>query len=281
MNYITKENYITRTDIQELVGNDCLTHKENFVVQYKNKTENIFYCHKKPDKRNSCDFEPYSVFFNEFININERFIVPGKIAIDIGAYDGDTTLPISFLAGCGKTFAFECSPSFVSQLNINLGFNPQFNIESYPFAIMPEAGIHQFLYCATDDNGGHPSTNSWVGTYTVPRLIRAVNFIDFFKDKIDFNDISFIKVDTEGHDFHILWSFRDILKSVRPVLHAEWFPHTDRYIKQLIDYLDYEMFCGFTLKHIKLDVSDWRQDIVLVPREKIESFNLSIELNKI
>jgi FkbM family methyltransferase len=280
MQYKIENNYVSNTKIEVLSGNDLLTHRETFDVDFQGRKTKITYCHKKmghgtKNLNYSTDFSPYSTFFNEFLNVNARFFRPDSIAIDIGAYDGDTTLPISFLAGeKGLTFAFEPSPSFSSQLNINLGYNPQFQIIGCPYALMPEEGIHEFRYCLNDDNGGAPQTNSWVGTYTVPRLVRAVNFYNFFKNTINFKDISFIKADCEGHDFHIFWSFKEMIKDVRPVLHAEWFPRTDGYIKQLLDYLGYSLYCGFSLEKLTLGVSPWRQDIVLVPTEKAETFNL-------
>jgi len=271
--YVNEKNYIDGLPhIEELKGNDILTHVEKFKVNYKDKDYKIAFCHKAPQKRGSLP-TPYSEFVNNFINVNHRFVRSGSVAVDIGAYDGDTSLAISILTDGGKVFAFECSPSFSSQLNINLGLNPSMNIVGCPYAVMEHEGIHQFLYSATDDNGGHPSTNSWVGTYTVPRLIRAVSFEKFLGPQVNFADISFIKIDTEGHDFHILWSFRDIIKEHRPVIHAEWFPRTHMAIKQLQDYIGYSMYCGYCLEPLTI-YSEWRQDILLVPDEKIEEFKL-------
>lgn len=222
----------------------------------------------------SVDIPPYSKFFNEFLNINERFFSKGCTAIDIGAHDGDTTLPISTLTAGGKTYAFECAEAFITQFGINLAYNPTLDIEAVPFALMPTSGIHEFLYCAGDDyNGGHPSTNSWVGTYKIPRLVRGINFFEYFANK-DLSKLAFVKIDTEGHDFHILWSFKEALKSLRPVIHAEWFPRTDPFIYQVITHLGYEIYCGYSLEPLKLGESQWRQDIILVPSEKIVNFGL-------
>jgi FkbM family methyltransferase len=276
MEYEIKHQYVSNSQIRHLPDNDQLTHIETFDLDFRGKKQSLTYCHKKLNHKGRLDFESYSVWFNKFININDRFIRLGSVAIDIGAYDGDTTLPIAVLVEKGKVFAFEPSPSFSSQLNINLGYNPTLNIEGCPYAVMPEEGIQEFMYCATDDNGGAPSTNYFVGTYTIPRLVRAVNFRKFFEGKISFGDISFIKIDTEGHDFHILWSFKEILREVRPVIHAEWFPRTDPYIFQLLNFLDYKLFCGFTLKNLILGQCDWRQDIILVPTERVSSLDLKL-----
>lgn len=269
-------NKVEVVSIEELPKNDRLCYKEIFSIKKDKLIENIIYCHSNFDIKNKKDLSLYSKQFCDLVNIFQRFIFPGDVALDIGAYDGDTTLPIAHLCGkFGKTYAFECGEAFCSKLSVNAGFNPHLNIELIPAALMPESGIHTFLYCPTDYNGGHHSTNSWVGTYTVPRLVRGISFEDFSKGK-DLSKLSFIKVDAEGHDFHILWSFKDFIKTVKPVIHAEWFPQTDLYIKELADYIGYETFCGFTLEPITIGISSWRQDILLIPRENLNKYDLSI-----
>jgi FkbM family methyltransferase len=277
MNYTVAVNYTESLSIALLSGNDKLSHKETFRVTRNGRSDVLTYCCSSfKDKAPQTPNPLYSNFFNSFLNVNERFIKEGDTALDIGAYDGDTALPIAYLCGpTGKTYSFECGEAFMSQLSVNVGFNPSLNIEGIPAALMPKSGIEQFLYCATDYNGGHPSTNSWVGTYTVPRLVRAISFEDFSKGR-DLSKLSFVKIDTEGHDFHILWSFKGFLKEKRPVIHAEWFPRTDPYIHQLTQFLDYRIFCGFTLEPVFLGNPDtkWRQDIILVPSEKVGQFGL-------
>ena len=214
---------------------------------------------------------------NNFINVNHRFIPDGSIVVDIGGYDGDTSILFGIMCGAdrgGKVYTFEPSPSFASQLNINLGFNPALNIIPLPYAVMEKEGIHIFKYCATDDNGGCAATNELTGTYTVPRFVRAVNFLKFFeRNPIDFNKLAMIKLDTEGHDFDILDSFKSTIKDYRWTLHCEWFPGTHQKIQNLLDYLDYKMYCGFSLEPLNV-YSKWRQDIILVPSEKISRFSL-------
>lgn len=274
MDYKVTKNYTRDPKIVCMPGNDKLSHKETFTAERGNQCQQLAYCHGFFNTKGQPPKESYSVWFNSFLNINERFIPEGTVALDIGAYDGDTTLPIAFCTGkTGKVYAFECGEAFMSQLSPNVGLNPNLNIEAVPYALMPISGVHEFLYTGEDYNGGHPSTNSWVGSYKVPRLVRAISFNEYFNGK-DIGRLSFVKVDVEGHDFHVLWSFKEVLKELRPVIHAEWFPRTDPYIYQVLQYLEYSLFCGFTLEPLTLGKSQWRQDIVLVPTEKIENFEL-------
>lgn len=273
MNAPSSIQYTTAAQIVPMPENDRLAFKETFGVTRGDHTRTITFCHPLAAAKGVVK-PGYEGFFNRFLQVNERFIPEGSVAIDIGAYDGDTTLPIAFLCGAtGKTYAFECGESFMSQLSINVGMNLGLNIEAIPAALMSESGIYEFNYCSSDYNGGHCSTNNWVGTYNAKRLVRAISWAEFSKGR-DLSRLAFIKVDTEGHDFHILWSFRETIKALRPVIHAEWFPDTDSYIAETLTYLGYSLFCGFTLDPLTIGVSSWRQDIIMVPTERLSTYGL-------
>lgn len=268
-------NTVECVSLVHIPKNDKISYKETFKVYKNSELKNtLIYYHSYFNCNGKKDISLYSKSFCDQLNILSRFIPEGSTAIDVGAYDGDSTLLISYLCGKGgKVYAFECGEVFSSNLIINVESNLELDIEAIPAALMPESGIHEFLYCPTDYNGGYHSTNSWVGTYTVPRLIKGISFQDFSKNK-DLSNLSFIKIDAEGHDFHILLSFKDYIKKIRPVIHCEWFPRTDAYIVELINFLDYKIFCGFTLAPVTIGFSEWRQDIILVPSEKINYYGL-------
>jgi FkbM family methyltransferase len=262
-------------EIQHLPKNDRVCYKETFLVSEQEGSEKtLYYYHSIFDKNFDIKNNFYAQRFASYVNTWARFIPKGSVAIDVGAYDGDTTLPIAYLCGdSGKTYAFECGEQFISKLNLNVYSNQCLNIEAVSAALMPYSGIHEFLYCPTDYNGGHHSTNSHIGTYTVPRLVRGVSFLDYFKDK-DLSKLSFVKTDTEGHDFHILLSFKDDIKNLRPVICAEWFPGMNQFIIDLIEYIGYKAYSETTLLPIKISQEYWTQDILLIPSEKTEFYNL-------
>jgi FkbM family methyltransferase len=265
---------VIESSFQELSGNDYLTRIERFSLNHGGHSHPIQYAWSRPS-----DGTTYGQGISEFIEKYSQFVVPHSIAIDIGANDGDTAIPLAVLTQGGPVFAFEPGIQFASQLNINAGLNPSLNIICLPYAVMEKSGVHTFLYSPNDYNGGAAQSNAWVGTYTKPRLVRAVNFVEFFTGKIDFKKISFIKIDTEGHDFHILRSFADVLKTVRPVILAEWFPRTDNLIRQLASDLNYSVFCGFTYEPIIFGISKWRQDVLLIPTERLNQYDLTIRPN--
>lgn len=267
------EKFFTRNvRFLRLPDNPLFSYMECFEVDFGNKAISIRWFHKKNFEINQC--EPYAKLVNAYMNVNYRFVRPGSIVIDIGANNGDTTIPLAILACGGRVYAFEPGDAFLKYLTIQIGLNLGLNIEAYPYAIMEKEGIHKFMYAPNEDyNGGYGESNAWVGTYTIPRFVRAVNFKSFFESKIRFEDVSFIKIDTEGHDFHLLLDFKEIINDVRPVINAEWFPKTSHKIVELVEFISYEILCGFTLEKITTG-SSWRQDIILVPKERIDSYNL-------
>ena len=183
-------NYIQNSNIIRLDGNDSFSHKEIFSINRNNKIENITYytakTYPKSKKLNYNYFEEnppesrQSNWFNNFINTNERFIKDKSTTIDIGANEGDTGLAINYLSNGGTTYSFECGPEFTTRLLVNLEANKQFSIVPVPFAVMPENGIHEFLYCPWDYNGGAAMTNAHIGDiYNQKRLVVGINFYDF------------------------------------------------------------------------------------------------------
>lgn len=262
--------------VKRLENNGKFLYRETFCALGNGKSLQITYHHSKDELDENVNelVNPYCLVFNDLLNVWGRFIPEGSTVIDVGANDADTALPLAFLAGpTGATYAFEPGEQFALKFNVNAGSNPFLNIRGEALALMPTTGISEFLYDPRNYNGGHPSTNAWVGTYTEKRLVRTVSFKDYFAGK-DISKLSFVKIDTEGHDLPILWSFKEVLKDLRPVISAEWFPRTDPLIKELAKYLDYETYCGFTLEPITLGRCAWRQDVILVPREKRGYFKL-------
>ncbi len=255
---------------QFLDGNDKLSFKEEFDVINGNTKTRITYYHKYGASIHS----KYANTFRDSCSIYSRFIKPDSVVLDIGAYDGDTAIPLSYCAQKGLVYAFEPGECFPSQLYVNIMANTNLPIHPIPAALMDKTGICEFLYCKNDNNGGHPSTNSWVGTYTQKRLVPTVSFQDFANGR-DLSKLDFIKIDTEGHDFIILTYLGEIITKNRPVIHAEWFPQTNMLIKNFTDSTNYRIFDFTSLKPINIMSSAWTQDIILIPNEKIKNYKLN------
>jgi len=76
------------------------------------------------------------------------------------------------------------------------------------------------------------------------------------------------------HDGWCLQWIKEKIKEFRPVINCEWFPRTDPWIKELLSFCEYESFCGYSLNRVSIGQVPWRQELILVPKEKIDFFNL-------
>lgn len=148
-----------------------------------------------------------------------QYIRPGSVAIDIGAHNGDTTMQYALRAGA--VLAFEASTGIFKTLADMAVLNPHRNIFAYNLAIFPETGTQTFTYGADD------AADCNAGQGQGSRLVHGVNLYEFLQTHHygDIQRISFIKIDTEGQDPHILRSLAPLLDAMvtKPIIQVEWF----------------------------------------------------------
>tara|TARA_B100000795_G_scaffold183742_1_gene139367 strand:- start:380 stop:8629 length:8250 start_codon:yes stop_codon:yes gene_type:complete len=164
------------------------------------------------------------VFDNKWFELLDTLIPSGSVSLDIGAMIGDTLFPIH-MATNGKTIAFEMGPLPFSMLSYQKELNPDLDIDIYNVAITTKYETVKYNTGCGGCNGGIDK-NKGVD-------VNAVPLIPFLVSKYGKNiltRISFIKIDTEGHDIVILKSNRDYIKKYTPILWIEWFAkyHTGR-----------------------------------------------------
>jgi methyltransferase, FkbM family len=182
--------------------------------------------------------------FYQWLNPNERgqnftqgtidwlanFINAGDTVIDIGAYTGDTAIPMAVAAGkTGTVHAFEPNPAALEVLMQNATLNPDIaSIIVYPYAIGTTRGDAVFRYHAEQINGGFLTEGA-------PVPVKRVRL-----DECDITGrISFVKFDTEGEDGVLLAEFNNWLSLRKPVVQVERFPHLNEcQVKQLWKAID-------------------------------------------
>lgn len=254
-------------DVQEV------THLEEFEFEFRNKKTQIKIFLRQEglafDLQKAQD-SPYMKSFIEFINKVSHFIPEGSEVIDIGAFDGDTSIPLSLAAGAGgRCINFECGPAW-NRLQINTTLNPSLNNFNYNYAASNKNGIEVFNY--NDSVGGPKHKTDRVGYYPQKRLVKEVN-ISQFLDNLNLTNLNFIKTDTEGFDVQILFFLEKQIDKFRPVVHIEWFPTTgDELIKFLTD-KNYFSVDYFTFKKFDLLPNYWVQDLILIPRERNQTYS--------
>lgn len=191
-------------------------------------------------------------FCAETVDIVARHVETGSFAVDIGAYTGDTAIPMALAAGpSGKVLAFEPGPASYPFLIENLyQLNDLFHVDTVPFAVTDRDQLFTFHY---DDygfiNGGY-STNLEAGLAgtgnRAPHKVKGVSLSKFLTTYHEewLDKWSYLKIDTEGYDKDILFANAAILGKYKPTIEIEVYPFlTEKEreeLKSAIKYIGYK-----------------------------------------
>jgi FkbM family methyltransferase len=154
-----------------------------------------------------------------------QFISPGDSCVDIGAYNGDTALPMAIAAGAnGEVVAYEPNKVTYLLLYENSKLNPQFApILCRNKAIGMKKGKEIFKYDRTRMNGGRMVEGEDVSV-TVERL-------DVFKFK---NRLAYVKIDTEGQDSELFAGYIGLFRENKSIIQCERYPHLNEVGAELL-----------------------------------------------
>lgn len=195
---------------------------------------------------------PPTILTQTEVDFFKKFIQPGSLAIDIGTNVGDTTVPIALAAGVnGLVVGFDPNPHVFKIAEQNATLNKsKTNIKVHPYAITEEAG--EFYYASSEasfGNGGISADDPGKhGKFRLQQKIQGVNLEKFLTEHYSewVDKISFIKIDTEGHDKEIIRSISPFLEKYKPVVIAECFtfpdPEDRRDLYRSITNLGYDVF---------------------------------------
>lgn len=205
----------------------------------------------------------------ESVNFYRKYAKPGDFIIDIGANEGDTTVPMAIAAGKeGVTLALEPNPHVFKVLEANARLNPGItNIVPLNFAATSYDG--EFTFGSGDPSYGNGGIVGF--THNQSRNVRfqlKVNGKNLetylrqnYADKLQ--KLSLIKVDAEGYDKEILKTLAGIVKQFKPTLITECFgPSTAEEKKEL-----YNLLVGFGYEVYRL------QDFLGTAPERIDHFD--------
>lgn len=169
-------------------------------------------------------FDALKSVTKENVRFFKNLVHRGDLVIDIGAHEGDTTVPMALAAGKeGLVIALEPNRYVYKILEKNASLNKKHtNIVPLCFAATVEDGEFIFNYSdASFCNGGFLSQikNKKSGhNYTLK--IKGINLEHYlltnYKD--DLNRLKLIKVDAEGYDREILKSISKIITDFKPNL---------------------------------------------------------------
>jgi FkbM family methyltransferase len=180
----------------------------------------------------------------EEINELRRFLKPGDVAIDIGAYTGDTAIPMAIAVGkSGTVFALEPNKYVFPVLEKNSQLvSEKGNIVPLPFAATPTDTTMEFEYSDPGFcNGGfHEGISQWKHGHIYKLQVEGKNLADYLQQHHSslIPRIRYIKVDAEGFDCAVLESISGIIDKQRPFIRVEVFKHSDlNYRKRLYKFL--------------------------------------------
>ena len=160
-----------------------------------------------------------------------EFLRPGDSAIDVGAYIGDTAVPMALAAGAsGCVFAFEPNPSAFAVLQVNAALNPDTTrIVPLPFAAGETEGRLIFKYSDPDlCNGGElRGLSRWRHAHAFEVEVASIHAETLLREDYpeEIQRLRYIKIDSEGADFRILKSMDGLIREFRPYLRCEIYRH--------------------------------------------------------
>jgi FkbM family methyltransferase len=165
------------------------------------------------------------------------FLRPGDVAIDVGAYTGDLSVPIALATGpTGAVLAFEPNPYVFKILQANAALNPgRINIVPLNFAATKEDGEVEFEYSDPGycNGGRHEGISALKHGHVFPLKVHGRNAEHFLQREYAnlLTRLRYIKVDAEGYDLSVLQSMEALLMKYKPFVTAEifrWSPKETR-----------------------------------------------------
>ena len=199
------------------------------------------------------------------VDLVREFVARGDAAIDIGAYTGDSTLPIALAAGTeGQVLALEPNPYVYKILVKNVELNAsKVNIEPLRFAAAREDGPVEFEYSDPGfcNGGRHEGVSPWVHGHAFKLTIEGRNLDTYLRRKRPglLDRLRYIKIDAEGYDLEILKSIRGILADVRPYIKTEVYKYAT--VAQRLELARLFRDLGYRLYRV-IDGSNYFGDVV-------------------
>ena len=178
------------------------------------------------------------------IDLLKRFIKPGTDSIDVGVYRGVYSYERSKYAK--KVHSFEPNPLIFKYINKNLKKISN-NIDLYNFALSNENKVSNLRIPIRNKkiDKENYEEHYLMGRATVHELNNFQNYEKFeitLKKIDDFNfdnEISFMKIDVEGHEMEVIEGGKLFIKKNKPVLLVEIEErHSKKNVHDSIDYIN-------------------------------------------
>lgn len=161
-----------------------------------------------------------------------NYLSEGDVAIDIGANQGDTAIPIALAVGKqGLVLAFEPNKYVFPVLKKNASLNKE-KTNIVPLMLAATDNDEEIIFYFGDPsflNGGlYEGISIWKQSRIFKQKVSGVNLERFLRREYSdiISKIKYIKIDTEGHDLVVIRSIHKLISECRPYIKAEMFIHT-------------------------------------------------------
>jgi FkbM family methyltransferase len=173
------------------------------------------------------DFNPDRKFFDYWdrdggdLAFLWRFLEPGMVFLDVGAYHGTySVIAGKKLVQPNSIFAFEPSPRDRLRLTLHLRMNGIHSVCTVPFAVSSSSGQLRFFQVKSDETTMNslrrPPTTSAVREISVP----AICLDDFAKERPGLR-VDVMKIDVEGGELEVFKGGREFFGAHRPIILCE------------------------------------------------------------
>lgn len=150
------------------------------------------------------------VWEKHLVELFPKYVKPGSTVIDAGAHVGVHTLTLARLAGPqGRVYSFEPQRKIYRELVFNLRLNGVRNVVPLRYALGDTTGIAEMSSATLGNEGGTP-----VGKGGDRVELRPI-------DSFGFRNVSFMKIDVEGFEDHVLEGAKLTIAKNRPVILIE------------------------------------------------------------
>ncbi len=180
-----------------------------------------------------------------------KYIVPGTTVLDIGANIGVHSVAFAAFAGPkGQVLAFEPSPKVAARLAQNLELNRCTNVTVVPLAVSSSSSKDATFFSPTGSNRGLGSLQKNFDLANSEQFSVDTVALDDMVEQL--GDISFIKIDIQGHELSALRGMVATIRSHRPVitfeLEHEYLNDPARYVDEI-----HQLFTGLAYRLFAID----------------------------
>jgi FkbM family methyltransferase len=169
-------------------------------------------------------------FERDLVRCYEKLINPGDTVLDIGANIGAHTLPLARAVGpTGRVIAIEATAYAIEKLRTNFALNPELESRiNLKHALLVSSGervnAETEITSSWPVDGRASDNGPLCGAQMAIGSAQCITLDQLLIDN-GINNISWIKLDVDGHEYGILQGAADCLRRIRPAIFMELAPY--------------------------------------------------------